>query len=99
MKITNSVTTSQYLRTIVIIAACLCIGFLLALSLGNALLHSQDFQWSGARALLKGMDPFHEYLSGNRKFFIKSQAPNYLHIYYIIPVSYTHLTLPTNREV
>lgn len=50
----------------------------------DALKHSQDFQWSGAKLLVAHIDPWAEYLRGNLKLFHLTQIPNYLPILYIL---------------
>ncbi len=44
-------------------------------------------------------DPNLAALSGNRVLLSWTRASPYSDIHYAVPVSYTHLTLPTNREV
>lgn len=53
--------------------------------LRNALSHSQDFQWSPARLLLTGTDPFAVWLSGDAgSQIILTQTPNYAHLLYLL---------------
>jgi Glycosyltransferase family 87 len=53
--------------------------------LRNALLHSEDFQWSPARLLLTGADPFAVWLHGNvGNQIILTQTPNYAHLLYLL---------------
>lgn len=48
-------------------------------------IYSQDLQWSGASLLLRGINPFQEWLSGNINHeIILLQIPNYLHLLYFI---------------
>jgi Glycosyltransferase family 87 len=50
----------------------------------NALTHSQDFQWSPARVLLAGVDPYATWLNGDVAHqIILSQTPNYAHLLYL----------------
>lgn len=50
----------------------------------NALSHSQDFQWSPARVLLRGVDPYATWLNGDAAHqIILSQTPNYAHLLYL----------------
>lgn len=73
--------------------AWLAILVLVAHSLRNASVYSQDFQWSGARALLQGDNPYGSYLNTNsRSVFIKSQAPNYLQLYYLMLLPFAPLS-------
>ena len=65
------------------------------IALRNAVVASQDFQWSGARILLAGRNPFQEYLQGDRNEFLKSQAPNYLHFYYFLLAPFAMLPATT----
>lgn len=51
----------------------------------NALLYSQDFQWSPAKVLLSGADPFAVWLSGDAaRQIILTQTPNYAHLLYLL---------------
>lgn len=51
----------------------------------NALERSQDFQWSGVRMLLAGVNPWTEYLRGDPRHLIHlSQIPNYLPVLYVL---------------
>jgi hypothetical protein len=64
-------------------------GLLALLSCGqgvrNALLYSQDFQWSPAKVLLDGADPFAVWLSGDAAHrIILTQTPNYAHLLYLL---------------
>ena len=57
---------------------CLVQGFL------DALVGSQDFQWSPTVLLTQGKNPYAWYLSGNADGrIILSQQPNYLHLLYL----------------
>ena len=68
----------------------LVLGSLLALvnigaSVNGAVLHSSDFQWSGAHLLLQHRDPWAVFLSGDPHHeILLRQAPNYLHELYIL---------------
>jgi len=59
---------------------------LAAISVGqgirNALLSSQDFQWSPTRAFIQQRDPYREYLNASPDIIL-SQVPNYLHGLYL----------------
>ena len=64
-------------------------GALALLSCGqgvrNALLYSQDFQWSPAKVLLSRADPFAVWLSGDPAHqIILTQTPNYAHLLYLL---------------
>ena len=64
-------------------------GLLAVLSCGvgvrNALLHSKDFQWSPAKVLLTGVDPYAVWLNGDAaNQIILTQTPNYAHLLYLL---------------
>ena len=51
----------------------------------NAMIGSQDFQWSPARLLSEGRNPYQVFLGGNKDgSLILSQGPNYLHLLYVL---------------
>ncbi|ABP33552.1 glycosyltransferase family 87 protein [Polynucleobacter asymbioticus] len=51
----------------------------------NALVFSQDFQWSPTVLFLEGINPYQYFLNGNiDNRIILSQAPNYAHLAYFI---------------
>ena len=67
----------------------------LLISLKNALIFSDDFQRSGAKALSLGFEPFLEYIDGNlNNIFIKYQAPNYLQTLYFLFLPFTFFSEP-----
>lgn len=76
----------------------LLLGLLLAMAaistvqgIRNGVDRSQDFQWSGARAVLHHIDPWAEYLRGDPNHVIyMQQNPNYLPVLYVLiaPVGY-----------
>lgn len=56
----------------------------LALGFKDALLHSNDFQWSPSLLMWKGVNPYLAYLAGDRVNLILDQAPNYGHLLYVL---------------
>ena len=63
-----------------------------AQGLNNALLYSQDFQWSPSVLFWDGINPYNYYLNGNEdNRIILAQAPNYLHSTYIFLYPFTLL--------
>jgi hypothetical protein len=51
----------------------------------NALLRSQDLQWSGANLVLQHIDPYRQFLRHDPEHrIVLSQVPNYLHELYIL---------------
>lgn len=75
----------EILRAAIATAFLIITAILCLYSIKNAAFNSQDFQWSGAKALLHGRNPYLEYLGQERNaYFIKSQAPNYLQHLYIL---------------
>ena len=51
----------------------------------NALVQSQDFQWSGVRMLMHRIDPWADALQHDpRHMILKSQIPNYLPLLYVL---------------
>jgi len=63
-----------------------------AQGLNNALIYSQDFQWSPSVLFWDGINPYNYYLNGNEENrIILSQAPNYLHSTYIFLYPFTLL--------
>jgi hypothetical protein len=65
----------------------LLVGALISTAWGvrNAILYSQDFQWSPAVLFWKGINPYSTWLEGNVDgAIILSQAPNYHQLLYII---------------
>lgn len=66
----------------------------------NALIGSQDFQWSPARLLGEGINPYQIYLGGNKDgALILSQGPNYLHLLYILFLPFGLLDWDTVKPV
>ncbi len=54
-----------------------------------AVFRSQDFQWSGERLLLRHVDPWQVYLTGNPGHaLIGTQVPNYLPVLYVLLVPF-----------
>ncbi len=81
---------SPFLRKIIFLVSILGSICLIIISLKNALIFSQDFQRSGAKALSLGLNPYDEFLSGDiKKIFIKSQAPNYFQTLYFLFLPFT----------
>ena len=75
----------KFLGRAVLSALIVCAVISAGAGLSNALHHSQDFQWSGARVLLDRTDPWAEYLRGDPAHrFVLCQVPNYLAILYIL---------------
>jgi hypothetical protein len=79
-------------------------GVLTLLSCGqgvrNALLYSQDFQWSPARVLLSGTDPFAVWLSGDPAHqIILTQIPNYAHLLYLLLLPLGALPWPVAKPL
>ena len=63
-----------------------------AQGINNALIYSQDFQWSPSVLFWDGINPYNYYLNGNEENrIILSQAPNYLHSTYIFLYPFTLL--------
>lgn len=81
----QKLSANRSLRTVLVILCWILVVLLSLYSVRNAALYSGDFQWSGARALLHGRNPYLEYLGPEKNtFFIKFQAPNYLQFLYIL---------------
>lgn len=58
----------------------------------NALIYSNDFQWSPSVLLSEGINPYEYYLNDYSKDrIIKSQAPNYAHATYVIIMPFAML--------
>jgi Glycosyltransferase family 87 len=58
----------------------------------NALVDSQDMQWSPARLLIHGHDPYKVWLDGNDAAgIILSQTPNYGHLLYFVMAPFAAL--------
>lgn len=61
-------------------------------------IYSQDLQWSGASLLLRGINPFQEWLNGNINHeIILKQIPNYLHLLYFILLPIGSLDINTAK--
>jgi putative colanic acid biosynthesis acetyltransferase WcaF len=76
-------------RQAVPLAALVALAVLATLSvligLTNAQLHSQDFQWSPARILLEGDNPYRVFLDGNpHGRLLLAQQPNYAQLLYVL---------------
>jgi Glycosyltransferase family 87 len=74
-------------RPIIWINAALILPAAVSLFAGirNALLRSQDLQWSGARLTLQHIDPYRQFLNHDPEHrILLAQVPNYLHELYIL---------------
>lgn len=70
---------------IALIVLAIFAGISLAKGFQNAMINSQDFQWSPARLLLEGINPYQVSLEGNMNgLLLLTQEPNYLHLLYIL---------------
>lgn len=62
--------------------------------LRNAILQSQDFQWSGTRMLIQRIDPWADALQHDpAHMIVKSQIPNYLPLLYLLSLPLGFLPL------
>jgi hypothetical protein len=56
-----------------------------AQGLHNAMVQSQDFQWSGARMLMRHIDPWADAMQQDpHRMILKTQIPNYLPLLYLL---------------
>ena len=75
----------RLLETLALAALGVASVWSVAIGFRDAMLYSQDFQWSPSVLLLEGKDPYAWYLSGNDGGrIILSQEPNYLHALYLL---------------
>lgn len=71
------------IRVGLVVVLCALAAGSAAVGVGNALDTSQDFQWSPARVLASGANPYAAALTGSDQIIL-AQLPNYLHLLYLL---------------
>lgn len=74
----------SWARWVLLMGVAVLVFGSLALGVRDALLHSNDFQWSPSRLMWQGTNPYLAHLAGDREHIILDQAPNYGHLLYIL---------------
>lgn len=83
----------------ILIFLIIILGFLsLSQGIKNAIVNSQDFQWSPSLLLRNGINPFDYVLTNDsHEKIIKTQIPNYFHGLYVIFLPFTLLNWETAK--
>lgn len=87
------IATSRRLGQVAVVLVWILGGSLTVLRLGAS--RGADFQWSGARMLGQGLDPYLTYLHGDGSEFAFFQFPNYLPLLYVLLLPFGLLALHT----
>lgn len=69
---------------LVALGVCAAAAVVVATGLQHAWTSSNDFQWSGARLLLEGRDPYQALFDGDVSAFRWTQFPNYAPLLYVL---------------
>ena len=78
-------------RIALLVMALLALGSL-GIGVNTALHSSMDYQWSPARVLWGGVNPYQYYLASSHPDIILTQAPNYGHLLYLMLWPYAQLS-------
>lgn len=86
-------------RMVGVTVVCALATFFVVASVKHASVASNDFQWSGARLLLHGIDPYQALFAGHRSLFAMTQIPVYAPLLYVLLLPLAALPLALAQPV